>query len=87
MLRLVDRNKQTNLDVFKRLDNSGNCLGYVVGKAIKGKMVSIAGGDRTLSKAREIAGKIYNPPVKETVSESVHAQFQAEVLRKKPKRG
>ena len=90
MLRLVDRNKQTDLDVFKRLDNNGNCLGYVVGKLStvnKNRLIKIAGGAATLSKAREIAGMIYTPPIKETVSESIHAQHQAEVRMKKPKRG
>ncbi len=87
MLRLVDRNKVTGLDIFKRLDRYGNCLGYVVGTANMGRMVTMAGGSPMLSIAREIAGKVYNPPAKETVSESVHAANQISARMKKPGKG
>jgi len=90
MLRLVDRNKTTGLDVFKRINPRGLCVGYVVGNASsvnKDRLVRVAGGAKTLGEAREIAGMVYNPQVKETVSEKVHADYQASARMKKPKRG
>ncbi len=86
MLKLVDRNKVTGRDIYKRTIDGGKCVGYVIGKVQRGKLVTLVGSRKTLSAAREAAAIFYSPPVRETMPEKEHALRQAQGRSKKPKK-
>ena len=87
MLRVIDRNKESGLEVIKHSSHVGQLLGYFIGTLSPQPSVKKIATASTLRMAREIAGITIKPPIKETVSEAVHAANQASARMKKPKRG
>ncbi len=87
MLKLVDRNKETGRDIYKRTIEGGKCIGYVIGKMRNGRLDTLVGSRKTLFAAREAAAIPYSPPIRETMPEKEHALRQAKGPSQKPKKG